>query len=547
MNSILDNRIEQENELSACPLCGTPTTAEQLAEASWLPPAGVAALAIRYPGWQLARGACPGCVRQVLAQTLVEQASVSHEERAEAAGLLQGETAFGVLPAPLRLHANPRYTGRGVTIAMVDSDFYPHPDLVQPRNRIRAWVDASTDPVKAIFFERDETPRWPGWDSADAAQWHGMMTSTMAAGNGRLSHGIYRALASEAELVLVKVRGKDGPIGNDNIVRALRWLVENGPERRGGPGVRIASLSVAGERVDFFSPNPVDEAIEALVREGITVVAAAGNEGVRKLVPPATAREAITVGGIDDKNNFGEDEVDLWHSNYGGAALGVQKPELVAPSIWLVAPVLPGSEVEREARELFARRAEGEAEVERRIVEQKLVTPHYQHVDGTSFAAPLVASTVACMLEANPALKPHQIRDMLISSAEPLEGVERERQGAGVLTPRRAIGLALRAAGGPMEGMPLSPRVQVDGVAFWLHEPQARQVHVRGSWDDWREPGIEAKQVRPGVWWACVDPLEPGRYRYRFLLDDAQWIDDPDNPRRALNSYGTFDSILDIE
>ena len=44
-----------------------------------------------------------------------------------------------VLPTPLRMGADQRFTGRGVTIAFLDSGFYAHPDLTTPRNRIRAY------------------------------------------------------------------------------------------------------------------------------------------------------------------------------------------------------------------------------------------------------------------------------------------------------------------------------------------------------------------------------------------------------------------------
>lgn len=41
-----------------------------------------------------------------------------------------------VLSTPLRLDAVQRYTGKGVTIAFLDSGFYPHPDLTKPVDRI---------------------------------------------------------------------------------------------------------------------------------------------------------------------------------------------------------------------------------------------------------------------------------------------------------------------------------------------------------------------------------------------------------------------------
>jgi len=74
---------------------------------------------------------------------------------------LDAEAAFGALPTPLRMHANPHYTGRGITIALVDSGFYPHPDLVRPRNRIRAWVDAGREELSQRCFGADELPTWP--------------------------------------------------------------------------------------------------------------------------------------------------------------------------------------------------------------------------------------------------------------------------------------------------------------------------------------------------------------------------------------------------
>ena len=48
-----------------------------------------------------------------------------------------------LLSIPERLDANPRFTGRGVVIALVDSGFYPHPDLMRPKRRIKAYADAT--------------------------------------------------------------------------------------------------------------------------------------------------------------------------------------------------------------------------------------------------------------------------------------------------------------------------------------------------------------------------------------------------------------------
>src|SRR5205823_10973519 len=44
-----------------------------------------------------------------------------------------------VLPTPLRMDADERFTGCGVTIAFLDSGFYAHHDLTESRDRIGAY------------------------------------------------------------------------------------------------------------------------------------------------------------------------------------------------------------------------------------------------------------------------------------------------------------------------------------------------------------------------------------------------------------------------
>ena len=75
--------------------------------------------------------------------------------------------------------------------------------------------------------------------------------------------------------------------------------------------------------------------------------------------------------------------------------------------------------------------------------EGDVITEHYKYVDGTSFAAPIVSSIIACMLEANYRLTPQQVKRILIETADRLPGIEIDRQGWGVVSPRRAIESAL--------------------------------------------------------------------------------------------------------
>src|SRR6478752_1580144 len=55
-----------------------------------------------------------------------------------------------VLPTPLRMEADTQFSGRGVTMAFLDSGFYAHPDLTKPNDRILAYHSIFTQ-------EGDET------------------------------------------------------------------------------------------------------------------------------------------------------------------------------------------------------------------------------------------------------------------------------------------------------------------------------------------------------------------------------------------------------
>src|ERR1700687_4999632 len=74
-----------------------------------------------------------------------------------------------VPPTPLRMDADDRFRGRGVTIAFLDSGFYAHPDLTTPTNRILAY--------HSIFAEAGDRT---SLETSDVASWHGMMTSVVA-------------------------------------------------------------------------------------------------------------------------------------------------------------------------------------------------------------------------------------------------------------------------------------------------------------------------------------------------------------------------------
>jgi 1,4-alpha-glucan branching enzyme len=76
----------------------------------------------------------------------------------------------------------------------------------------------------------------------------------------------------------------------------------------------------------------------------------------------------------------------------------------------------------------------------------------------------------------------------------------------------------------------LAPQVSLDGVRFYFHAPHAKNVAVSGSFNRW-DP--ERDQLtgpdKKGIWTITV-PLSPGRYEYRFVINNREWVLDPAAP-----------------
>lgn len=367
------------------------------------------------------------------------------------------QNAF-VLPTPLRMDADERFTGRGITMAFLDSGFYAHPDLTETRNRIIAYHN--------IFAPAgDDT----SLHTTDVSSWHGMMTSVVAAGSGALSEGFYRGIASDADVVLAKI-GLTGRISEEQIRRGLEWVLE----QRELYEIRVVNISAGGDFEESYLTNQLSQTVETCTREGLIIVCAVGNAGHmpgHPVLPPASAPSCIAVGGLDDQNSVDRARRGMYRSSYGPTIDGLQKPELIAPGIWVAAPILPRTPTAEEAK-LYAQLNEAADEDLPNLIEKNrgidkdldqaaglripllrqlitiklregnVINQHYKYVDGTSFAAPIVSSIIACMLEANPKLTPPQIKRILIDTAERVRDVVVDRQGWGVVNARAAVEVA---------------------------------------------------------------------------------------------------------
>ena len=199
-------------------------------------------------------------------------------------------------------------------------------------------------------------------------------------------------VAPEASLYAIKVLNRRGSGFISDVIKGLQWSIDN--------GMQVVNMSL-GASSDIQSYH---EAIIAAYNNGITIVAAAGNDGQYdgKIYYPAKYPETIAVSATNESNAL------AYFSSYG-------------PKIDLAAP---GQEVNSTWND------------------------GYYHIgNGTSMATPHVVGTAALVL-ADPALKcdlnndskcsPDEVQQRLEITAEQLSNLTSDQQGSGLVNAEAA-------------------------------------------------------------------------------------------------------------
>lgn len=295
-------------------------------------------------------------------------------------------------------------TGRGVTVAVIDTGIHPHPDL---QGRIVAFRD----------FVGNKTEAYD--DNG-----HGTHCAGDVAGNGSQSGGQYAGPAPEARLVGVKVLNKMGSGSLSTVIQGIDWCVQN----REAYGIRVISMSLGSSATTPAAQDPVVQAVERAWNAGIVVCVAAGNEGpgAGTIASPGISELVITVGAADDKDtgNQGDDAVADFSSR-GPTIDGLAKPDVVAPGVNIVSLRSPNSFLDKT----------GSA---------PLVGDSYCTLSGTSMATPIVAGMCAQLLQQYPTLTPRLVKLMLRGNAVSL-GDTANNQGAGEVQYPRSTSINMDA------------------------------------------------------------------------------------------------------
>jgi serine protease AprX len=328
--------------------------------------------------------------------------------------------------------------GSGVGVAIIDSGITSwHDDLADETGtaqRIDRFVD---------FVNGGATP----YDDYG----HGTHVAGIIGGNGFDSSGARTGIAPGARLVVLKVLDASGRGRISDVIAALDYVVAN----KDALNIRVANLSVSAGAYESYDSDPLTLAAQRAVSAGIVVVAAAGNSGrgpegriqYGGVAAPGNAPWVLTVGASSHNGTIDrmDDSVAAFSSRGPGAGGASAKPDLVAPGVGIESLSDPQSSA-------YTTRSQY-------LLNGTVQTSYlpYLSLSGTSMAAPVVSGAVALMLQANPALRPNQVKAILQYTAHVYEGHDTLTQGAGFLNARGAVDLARFFAAPPNEPFPSAP------------------------------------------------------------------------------------------
>lgn len=293
---------------------------------------------------------------------------------------------------------NSNKTGKNITVAVLDTGIYNHPDL---SGRIIGFKD---------FINNRNSP----YDDNG----HGTHVAGDIASSGISSNFRYRGPAPDALLVGVKILNAAGSGTLSGIIQGIQWCINNKDEYN----IRIINMSLGAPAVQSYWDDALCQASESAWYSGIIVCAAAGNEGpeYRSIGTPGIDPVIITVGALDDSNTVSRSDDSIADfSSRGPTVDNFLKPDIVAPGANIVSLRSPNSTLDKQNK-------------------QARVGQYYISLSGTSMAAPICCGVIAQILETNPSLTPDEVKERLISTASPLTGYDENSQGAGLINADRA-------------------------------------------------------------------------------------------------------------
>ena len=288
--------------------------------------------------------------------------------------------------------------GEGAVVAVLDTGYRPHADLVG--NILPGYDFVSTADMGNDGNGRDADARDPGDamevgacgggfpDEEIPSSWHGTHVAGTIAALSNNGIGV-SGVAPKAKIVPVRVLGKCGGFTSD-ITDAILWsagLSVSGVPSNANP-VDVINMSL-GSSVPASCSQSYSNAIAAARDEGVTVVVAAGNDNANAdTYPPANCPGAFTVAANNRSGGR------AYYSNYGSVV------DVAAPG----------------GAQFFGNDSNGVLSTSNDGADGP-GSDNYQYYQGTSMATPHVVGVAALLYGVKSNITPDEVEDALRNSA----------------------------------------------------------------------------------------------------------------------------------
>jgi serine protease AprX len=363
----------------------------------------------------------------------------------------------------------PDANGEGVTVALIDSGVVPVPGLTGPGKVING-PDLSFESQNPDLLHLDTFG-------------HGTHMAGIIAGNSgdpsptRESESFFYGVAPGASILNIKVADYEGSVDVSQVIAAIDWVVQHRDDN--GMNVRVINLSFGTDSTQSYLLDPLAHAVEQAVWNGIVVVVAAGNDGnIAPLRNPALDPYVIAVGAAN--TNGTPVHADDTLPSFSNCGTEDRHVDLVAPGVSIVSLRNPGSNADSNFPE--AR-----------------VGDFYFKGTGTSQAAAVVSGAAAVILSKEPRLNAYQVKNLLIATAQPIEGVHEWCQGAGLLDLQAAGKMRRNPSGvAPYTWSSGSGSIDASRGSFHLQDPNGNVLE--GEIDIFGRP-FDSSQHASDAWY----------------------------------------------
>lgn len=222
------------------------------------------------------------------------------------------------------------------------------------------------DPRRGDYLDPDNDP------SDDNRQSHGTAVTGIINASFNNNKGI-SSVAPECKVLVMRAFDAEGFGEEDDVANAILYGISS--------GVRIFNFSFG----DYIFSNLLRDVIRFAYSNNVIIVCSAGNDGSDRLHYPSAYDEVISVGASENTD-----------SKAGFSSFG-ETVDIFAPGFQNITTV---------------RRGKGSSQFE----------GDYEKLNGTSFAAPVVAGVAALLLSENPALTNEEVKGILVSTTSLMTG-----------------------------------------------------------------------------------------------------------------------------